>query len=332
MKKIKFKDIAKMADVSTTTVSHIFNGNVDRHRISDHTRMKVINIARQYQHQPNIQRAIIKATRTKTIGVIVPDMSNISFSLFLHKLETIASQQGIQLLIACSHYDSTQEITSAQNLLQRKVDGIITITSLIDDNFYKQIQEETPVLFYDRYIHNSNIPCVTSESIQSVADLVAKKAKVLGEFYFLAADSQLSTINERLIGFKQGIQQAGLTINSDWILCEQYQENIGYYLTEKLVATLGRIPKAIFTPSGNLLEGVLLYLKQQQVKRQDIYLCSYDYNLYHNLLCYDVDIIAQNYDNMVKICFRSIQSLIERKQLKQQLTYIKPRTIYYNQQ
>lgn len=332
MKKIKFKDIAQMAGVSTTTVSHIFNGNVTRHRISDCTRNKVINIAKQYQQQPHIQRAIIKATRTKTIGVIVPDMSNISFSLFLHKLETIARQHGIQLLIACSHYDPQQEIISAQNLLERKVDGIITITSLADDNFYQQIKVHTPILFYDRYIFNSSIPCVTSESIESVAILIAQKASNLGEFYFLAADSQLSTINERLVGFKRGIELAGLTMNNDWILCEQYRENLGYYLTKKLVHKIGRIPKAIFTPSGNLLEGVLLYLKEQQVNRQDIYLCSYDYNLYHNLLCYDVDIIAQNYDDMAKDCFKSIQVLIERKELKQQLTYIKPRTIFYNQQ
>lgn len=331
MKKIKFKDIAQMAGVSTTTVSHIFNGNVTRHRISECTRAKVINIAKQYQQQSHIQRAIIKATRTKTIGVIVPDISNISFSLFLHKLETIASQQGIQLLIASSHYDAYQEVVSVQNLLERKVDGIITITSLTDDAFYQQIKDNTPILFYDRYISGSSIPCVTSESIQSVATLIAQKAKELGEFYFLAGDSQLSTINERLIGFKHGIELAGLTVKSNWIICEQYRENLGYYLTQTLVNQIGRIPKAIFTPSGNLLEGVLLYLKAQHVQRQDIYLCSYDYNLYHNLLCYDVDIIAQNYDAMAENCFKNIQLLIERKVLKRSLTYIQPSTIFYHQ-
>lgn len=318
-----------MAGVSTTTVSHIFNANVKRHRISEYTRMRVINIARKFEDQIHIQRAIIKATRTKTIGVIIPDISNLSFSLFLYKLEAISRYHGIQLLIACSHYDKQQEINSVNNLLERKVDGIITITSLEQDDFYQEINQGTPILFYDRHIHNSTLPCVTSESINSVATLITNKAKDFNEFYFLAADSKLSTINERLIGFKKGIENAGLTVLPDWIVCESYQENIGYYLMQKIVNSIGRIPKAIFTPSGNLLEGVLLYLKEHQVSRNKVYLCSYDHNLYHKLLCYDVDIIAQNYDEMAKHCFINMQNLIERKELKNHFTYIKPNIISY---
>ncbi|MEB7564915.1 LacI family DNA-binding transcriptional regulator [Klebsiella pneumoniae] len=64
-KKINFSRIAELAGVSTTTVSHIFNGNAERHRISDITKKKVLAIATQFADQEHIRRAIIRASLTR---------------------------------------------------------------------------------------------------------------------------------------------------------------------------------------------------------------------------------------------------------------------------
>ena len=86
-KKINFSRIAELAGVSTTTVSHIFNGNAERHRISDITKKKVLAIATQFADQEHIRRAIIRASLTRTIGVIVPDMSNSVLRCFCTNLK-----------------------------------------------------------------------------------------------------------------------------------------------------------------------------------------------------------------------------------------------------
>lgn len=329
-KKIKFSDIAEMANVSLTTVSHIFNGNAERQRISALTKKKILTIAKQFADQPHIQRAIIKATRTKTIGIIVPDMSNFSFALFLHKLESLSRQHGIQLLISCSHYDKTQEIISINNLLARNVDGMIAITSLDSAEIYKKINHTTPVLLYDRSIPGCDLPFVTSESVHSVAQLIASKARYFTEFWFLAGDIALSTINDRLTGFKQGLQQAGVKLQPQWIVCDNYQENLGYLLLERIVKNIARLPEAIFTPSGNLLEGVLLYLKENHIPQGEVYLCSYDHHLWHDFLYYDVDTLAQDYELLAKHCFTNIQLLINRQPLKENSLKITPKLIIAN--
>lgn len=326
-RRVKISDIARQAGVSATTVSHIFNGRARQYRIAESTRQRVLTIAGQYREQLHIQRAIIKANSTRTIGVIVPDMSNFSFAIFLHKLESLARANGIQLLIACSHYDRQQEISVVHNLLERKVDGLIIISSLENDSLYQQINPTTPILLYDRYIQNSTLPFVTSESVETVANLIAQKAVQFDEFWFLGGDSELSSINERLQGFKLGLKKAGRQLDPQWIVCDSYRENLGFHLMENIHRRIGRLPQAVFTPSGNLLEGVLLYLTNHNVARQDIYLCTYDYNQYLNYLAYDIDIISQNYDEMASCCFNNIQRLINRFSLPNQAVYIKPQIL-----
>ncbi|MDF7670069.1 LacI family DNA-binding transcriptional regulator [Orbaceae bacterium ESL0721] len=326
--RVTINDIARLADVSVTTVSHIFNKHDKKYRISELTRQKVLSIAERFRDQPHIHRYIIKANCTNTIGVIIPDMSNLFFSIFLHHLESTFAQKNIQLLITCSHYDKQQETEIAQNLLERKVDAMIVVTSLDDDRFYLDINRHTPVLFFDRYINNTVLPFITSEAVQSVAKLIALHAKQLDEFYFIGCDLQLTTIHSRLEGFKQGLQTAGLKLNSDWIISTEYSENIGYELIKKVHHKLGRIPKAIFTPSCNILQEILSYLVEIDAKKEDICLCSYDYNSYFDFICYPIDAIAQDYATMAKACVDTTNKLINFKPLKRSTIFIKPQIIW----
>ncbi len=327
-RKITITEIARLAGVSPTTVSHIFNGYNKKYRIADITTQQVLSIAEKYRNQDHVNRWIIKANQTQTIGIIVPDMSNYNLAIFLHELESILRQNQLQLLIACSHYDKQQEIQAVHNLLERKVDGLITITSLDSDDFYQQINQSVPVLLFDRYFTNSILPFVASESINSVCQLISHKARYLDEFYFLGSDINLSAINERLMGYKLGLEKAGLDLNLDWIVYDNYKPNLGYYLVEKIYNQKCRLPQAIFTSSGNILEGVLNYLYQHHIDKDQIYLCSYDYNVYLNFLLYDIDIISPDYYSLAYHCFQQIQGLITRLVLPENNIYIKPNILH----
>ncbi|OCG60987.1 MULTISPECIES: substrate-binding domain-containing protein [unclassified Gilliamella] len=325
--KLKINDIARLAGVSATTVSHIFNKRDKKYRISTQTRQRVLSIAEQYSDQAHIRQYLVKANSTDTIGVIVPDMSNSFFSMFLHYLESSFRQKNIQLLITCSHYNKEIEIKVAQNLIERKVDAMIVVTSLNSDEFYVDINQNTPVLFFDRYIKDTSLPFITSESLHSVAELIYPYAKQLDEFYFIGCDTQLTSIEARLQGFKKGLQQVGLNVNSQWLLSDDYCPNKGYELLKQLHKKLGRLPKAIFTPSCNILQEVLSYLVEVEVKPQQIYLCSYDYNIYLNYSYYPIDTIAQDFQSMAYTCVDVIDALLKFKELKNKAFFIKPQII-----
>lgn len=108
---------------------------------------------------------------------------------------------------------------------------------------------------------------------------------------------------------------------------DKYQENLGYHLMEKITKKIDRLPKAIFTASGNLLEGVLLFLKNKKIAQNEIYLCSYDYNMYHDFLYYDVDILSQDYEQLSEHCFLTIQRLINKQHIEDRIIRIPPKLI-----
>ena len=325
--KLKINDIARLAGVSATTVSHIFNKRDKKYRISPQTRQKILSIAEKYSDQPHIRQYLVKANSTNTIGVIVPDMSNSFFSMFLHHLESAFRQKNIQLLITCSHYNKEVEIKVAQNLVERKVDAMIVVTSLDSDQFYVDINQKTPVLLFDRYLKDTILPFITSESLQSVGDLIKPYAKDLDEFYFIGCDIQLTSIRARLKGFKRGLESVGLMVKPEWIVSDDYCPNKGYELIKGVHERLGRVPKAIFTPSGNLLEEVLSYLVKTKIDPNQLYLCSYDYNNYLNYSYYPIDAIIQDIETMALTCVDVIDDLLNFNELKHHAFFIEPQII-----
>ncbi|OCG24410.1 hypothetical protein A9G22_04665 [Gilliamella sp. App2-1] len=325
--KLKINDIARLAGVSATTVSHIFNKRDKKYRISPQTRQRVLSIAEQYSEQAHIRQYLVKANSTDTIGVIVPDISNSFFSMFLHYLEASFRKKNIQLLITCSHYNKDVEIKVAQNLVERKVDAMIVATSLDSDEFYISINQNTPVLFFDRYLKDTRLPFIASESLNSVAELIQPYARQLDEFYFIGCDTQLTSIEARLKGFKQGLKNVGLAVNPQWLVSDNYHPNKGYLLLKGVHEKLGRLPKAIFTPSGNLLQEVLSYLVEVKVKPQDICLCSYDYHIYLDYSYYPIDAIMQDFENMAHTCVNVINDLLNFNELKYNAFFIKPQII-----
>ncbi|MCX8682768.1 LacI family DNA-binding transcriptional regulator [Gilliamella sp. B2889] len=325
--KLKINDIARLAGVSATTVSHIFNKRDKKYRISPQTRQRVLSIAEKYSDQPHIRQYLVKANSTNTIGVIVPDMSNSFFSMFLHHLESSFRQKNIQLLITCSHYNKEVEIKVAQNLVERKVDAMIVVTSLDSDKLYVDINQNTPVLLFDRYLKDTVLPFITSESLQSVSDLIKPYAKNLDEFYFIGCDIQLTSICARLEGFRRGLESVGLTVKPEWIVSDDYAPNKGFELLKGVHERLGRMPKAIFTPSGNLLEEVLGYLVTARIDPEQVYLCSYDYNNYLGYSYYPIDAIVQDIENMALTCVDVVDDLLNFKELKHLEFFIEPQII-----
>ena len=325
--KLKINDIARLAGVSATTVSHIFNKRDKKYRISPQTRQRVLSIAEKYRDQSHIHQYLVKANSTNTIGVIVPDMSNSFFSMFLHHLEACFRQKNIQLLITCSHYNKEVELKVAQNLVERKVDAMIVVTSLDSDQFYVDINQNTPVLLFDRYLKDTTLPFITSEALQSVSDLIKPYAEKLDEFYFIGCDIQLTSIQARLKGFKQGLESVGLKVDRDWLVSDDYCPNKGYQLLKSVHQKLGRVPKAIFTPSGNLLQEVLSYLVEAKIDPKQSYLCSYDYNSYLDYCYYPIDAIEQDFEKMALTCVNVIDDLLNFKELKHQAFFIQPKII-----
>jgi LacI family fructose operon transcriptional repressor len=149
---VKLDEIARLAGVSRTTASYVINGKAKQYRVSDKTVEKVMAVVREHNYHPNAVAAGLRAGRTRSIGLVIPDLENTSYTRIANYLERQARQRGYQLLIACSEDQPDNEMRCIEHLLQRQVDAIIVSTSLPPEHpFYQRwANDPFPIVALDR--------------------------------------------------------------------------------------------------------------------------------------------------------------------------------------
>jgi len=311
-KRITIKDVAELAGVSKATASLVLNGRSKELRVAEETRDRVLAIAKQHHYQPSIHARSLRDTRSHTIGLVVPEITNYGFADFSHELETLCREAGVQLLISCTDENPGQETVVVNNMVSRQVDGLIVASSMLNDTDYQKLSEQLPIVLFDRHMNDSSLPQVITDSITPTRELVADIARQHpDEIYFLGGQPRLSPTRDRLEGFKQGLAQAGVTLRPEWIIHGNYHPSSGYEMFAALCAQLGRPPKAVFTAACGLLEGVLRYMGQHNLLQSDMRLASFDDHYLYDSLAISIDTIRQDNRQLAWHCFDLIGKLIE---------------------
>ena len=104
---MKLDEIARLAGVSRTTASYVINGKAKQYRVSDKTVEKVMAVVREHNYHPNAVAAGLRAGRTRSIGLVIPDLENTSYTRIANYLERQARQRGSQLLIPAPRISPT---------------------------------------------------------------------------------------------------------------------------------------------------------------------------------------------------------------------------------
>ncbi len=96
--------------------------------------------------------------------------------------------------------------------MARQVDGLIVASSMQSDSDYLKLSEQLPVVLFDRHINDTRLPLVITDSLTPTAELVEHLARANpDEVYFLGGQPRLSPTKDRLAGFMQGLERAGVT-------------------------------------------------------------------------------------------------------------------------
>lgn len=318
-KRLTLSDIAKLSGVSKTTASMILNGRSNDFRIKSETCQKVKEIAEQYGYRANVYAKALQASKTNVIGLVIPDLTNYGFALTSKSLERLCRDNGLQLVIACSDDSPELEKKAIERLLDRRVDLLITAPTHNDPTYYHNVVQYTQMLHLDRYISGLNIPSITSNDTQSICILVENivRAYQPKEFFYLGGQLSLSPSQNRLKGFREGMEQSHLTLQENWILHQDYQPESGYQMFSQIVETLGRLPEAVFTASFTLLEGVMRYLTEHnqidKLLTQELHLATFDDHHLLNVLPFHIHSIKQNHYQIAEQTFSLIQQKLADK-------------------
>ena len=152
-RKVTLKQIAKELDVSISTVSKSLR---DSPEISEDTRQKVQAFAKLYNYKPNLIALSLKNKKTKTIGIIIPEIVHHFFATVISGIEHVANEHGYNVIVTLSDESFDKEVINMEMLANGSIDGFIM--SLSKETQYKGdfhhitevINQGMPVVMFDR--------------------------------------------------------------------------------------------------------------------------------------------------------------------------------------
>ncbi len=159
-KRITLKQIAHELGVSISTVSKSLKNSPE---IGQETRNKIIAFAKEHNYRPNNIALSLKNRKTKTIGIIIPEVVHYFFSTVINGAEKYANQMGYNVIIAVSNESFEKEVLNMETLADSSIDGIIMSVAkeTLKTQDFHHIQETIdfgiPVVLFDRVFND--IPC-----------------------------------------------------------------------------------------------------------------------------------------------------------------------------
>jgi LacI family transcriptional regulator len=147
MAKIRIKDVARAAGVSTATVSHVIN---QTRFVSAETREKVMRAIEQCHYYPNANARSLASGRSNTLGLLVSDISNPFFPELVKSIETVAFERGHDVILANTDYDAERTSNIVRRFIERNVAGVALMTSELDAGLIDELaRSHVPVVFLD---------------------------------------------------------------------------------------------------------------------------------------------------------------------------------------
>jgi len=327
-------EIAEDTGVSTTTVKLVVNGQATRYRIAKKTQEKIRNYVDEHGIIINQAARSLKLKKTHTLGLVVPRLTNIFFSLMTEWLEHECVQKGYQLITVCTDSDPVKEQEVTKNLIERGVDGLFIVSSS------KEQQDLTanniinkPVLFLDRDFKVAGQSTVVSDNYFGFFELsktILKKS--ISEIYVICGDSELPSIKDRLQGFVDGHHQLQLPLTSNWMRSVSHNRfQDGYEGMSKLIHELNRLPEAVVFSSLPILEGGLHFIKRHYgVIPHSLVIGTFDDHTMLDFLPNTIISVQQDAKAIAKYASSMMNSAIDKETITNQNIVVTPQIITRN--
>jgi len=233
--KATLKQIAKELGVSVSTVSKALNGSPE---ISEPTKLRVQEYAKLKNYKPNVIGLSLKNRKTKTIGVIIPNILNHFFAKVFSGIEKVADEKGYKVITCISNESLEKEINALEMLSNGTIDGfILSIAEESQklqkyDHFINIINEGTPIVMFDRIADEVNCDKVVVDDFESAVNatehLIRTGCKKIALFSTI---DNLSVGKLRAKGFYKAMADNGLEIDDNLVILvhdsEEFNSKIG---------------------------------------------------------------------------------------------------------
>lgn len=307
--KYTMRDVARLAGVSTSTVSAVINDSVV---VSPQRKARVMAAMSALDYQPDAIARSLKTGRSNAIGVVIPDITNAFYPEVIRGVELAAQTAGYSVLLCDSNEDRVVEERHLSALFARRVDGVILACCANSRANELTARRHIPVIFIDRLPLSPSVHSVCTDNV-AAGRLAAEHLIGLGHkrIGMLAGHLALSPHQDRLEGFRKAMQAAHLPILDEYLIAGHVQVEDGVAAGHRLL-NLPQPPTAIMASNNKLLLGLLQAVEERNIAiPKALSVLGFDDYLWNMHFSPRLTAVAQPTAEMGRKSFELLQQLIQ---------------------
>lgn len=274
--KLTIKDIARLAGVSTATVSMVLNKKDAR--ISAKTKERVLEVIEEYNYVPNRIASSMVTKNTKSLGLVLPDIANPFFPGLARGVEDRANKDNWNIILCNSDNDTDKENRYLEMLQEKMVDGII-LTSAKQDLSKKSVLKKisVPIVTLDRDINDlQHVGVVKTDNMKGAYDAVKYMVeRGYRKILHLSGPMNVHTAQSRYQGYLQAHADCGVMLLTNHIWEGHFSYEAGYTMTNELLEK--RIEfDGLFCGNDLMAFGALKALAEHGISVPDVGVVGFD--------------------------------------------------------
>lgn len=270
---MNISDVARIARVSISTVSLVLN---DKPGVSEETKIRVLGVVEKLNYLPSSIARSLVTKRTISIGLVVPDISDIFYAQLGKIIQNTVSRKRYSMILCNSENNPEKEAAYLDFLKDKRVDGIIMVPGS-STNSTKVEQIDVPVVFVDRYMKGVDISYVGVDNetggYEATKHLIKLGHERIG---CICGPEGASSSEDRIAGYKKALAESGIELDEVLLRKSDWTIEKGFFATKELLS-LKATPTAIFTTSDICAIGVFDALAREGLKiPEDIAVVGFD--------------------------------------------------------
>ncbi|WP_010236027.1 LacI family DNA-binding transcriptional regulator [Clostridium arbusti] len=311
------KDVAKEAGVSIATVSRVLN---DVDVVNEETKKKVRVAIKKLDYRPNIIARSLKTQRTRTIGIVIPDISSQFYPEIVRGAEDVANIYNYNVILCNTDLDAEKEIEYIRVLREKMVDGVMYMSNCLEDNILKMLNDlSIPTVLVETRGKDYGFPSVTIDNEKAAYEateyLIKKGNKKIAYVGVNPETENASAV--RFNGYKNAILDNGLDYNEDLVQFGGLKAADGRDGMEAIIHK-GKVD-AVFCASDEVAMGVINTLRDNGIKvPEDVDVVGFD-NIYASSIYYPkLTTVEQPMYDMGSVGMRMLIKVINKAGIDQE--------------
>ncbi|MCJ7842252.1 LacI family transcriptional regulator [Lederbergia sp. NSJ-179] len=323
-KNITIYDIAKVANVSPTTVSRVLTGNP---LVKDSTRKRVLEKMEELEFTPNEAARSLTRNQTNMIGFILPDITNPFFSQTYIDVERKAFEKGYTVLLRNSMSSSEMESAYLREFVERRVECIVFMGGRINKSKptekemteMKEVMKRVPLIMVNGWMEGVDCHTIRTDEEEGMRSIVHHLVS-LGhrDIAFIGGQKGVSTVDLKVLAFREELKKYGLECHNEWQIYSGFGIDDGRVAMRQLLASK-KMPTAIIGMNDMVIYGALKECRKQNVPIHNFSFVGFDDIFPSDIVYPSLTTVNHNYDQLTSEIIETIMKIIDRKDSQKEI-------------